>query len=244
MKLTQLSFRRLGRLLGAALAGGALFLAGSDESLKAAVSPATPTAAAIAGIARVVDGDTLEIGTTRVRLEGIDAPELAQMCTTQDGKPWPCGADAAKLLRSLTRGGEIACDTTGFDKYHRTLAICYADGMDVNAAMVQAGLAWAFVRYSQVYSADEAAARTKGIGIWQGKAEPAWNYRHKGWQTAGTEVPGGCPIKGNVSSKGRIYHLPWQPWYAKVAIDTARGERWFCSETEAIAAGWRPAKAS
>jgi hypothetical protein len=53
-------------------------------------------------------------------------------------------------------------------------------------------------------------------------------------------VSGDCPIKGNITSSGHIYHMPWSPWYEKVRIDTAKGERWFCSEREALAAGWRP----
>ena len=51
----------------------------------------------------------------------------------------------------------------------------------------------------------------------------------------------GCAIKGNVTRNGRIYHMPWSPWYGQVTIDETQGKRWFCSETEAMAAGWRPA---
>jgi len=50
-------------------------------------------------------------------------------------------------------------------------------------------------------------------------------------------------IKGNIGSKGdRIYHVPGGRWYDKTRIDTGKGERWFCSEAEARAAGWRPPK--
>ena len=49
-------------------------------------------------------------------------------------------------------------------------------------------------------------------------------------------------IKGNITDNGRIYHMPWSPWYGKVRIDPARGERWFCNENEAMAAGWRPVR--
>ena len=58
-------------------------------------------------------------------------------------------------------------------------------------------------------------------------------------------TPEGCTIKGNVTWTGaRIYHLPWSPWYEAVKMDAAslqrKGKRWFCSEAEATAAGWRP----
>ncbi len=56
---------------------------------------------------------------------------------------------------------------------------------------------------------------------------------------AAQRAPRRCPIKGNISSAGRIYHVPWSEWYERTRIDPARGERWFCSEDDAIRAGWR-----
>ena len=53
-------------------------------------------------------------------------------------------------------------------------------------------------------------------------------------------APNGCAIKGNVTAHGRIYHMPWSPWYEQVKIEARKGKRWFCSEAEALAAGWRP----
>ena len=54
------------------------------------------------------------------------------------------------------------------------------------------------------------------------------------------EEPGGCNIKGNVNTRGeRIYHVPGQKYYDKTRISASHGERWFCSEEEARAAGWR-----
>ena len=72
-------------------------------------------------------------------------------------------------------------------------------------------------------------------------AEPAWLFREKHWAGAEQAAPKGCAIKGNVTAHGHIYHMPWSPWYGKVKVDAAKGERWFCSESEAMAAGWRPA---
>lgn len=193
------------------------------------------------GPARVVDGDTLAIGSARIRLEGIDAPEMAQTCRTASGQSWDCGKKAAAFLRQLIGQQDVACNATGEDRYRRMLAICYASRVNLNAAMIDAGLARAFVRYSKMFVAAEAEAKARGIGIWQGPAEAPWDFRRHEWRLAATDAPTGCAIKGNISARGRLYHMPWSPWYAKVKIDERRGERWFCSEADAVAAGWRPA---
>lgn len=197
-------------------------------------------AAAIVGPARVVDGDTIEIAGTKIRLEGIDAPETGQTCTRRWFGKWNCGTAAADALTTLVQRQTVSCEATGRDKYSRTLAICSAGGRDLNAYMVRQGLAWAFLKYSQRYVQQEAAARAEGIGIWQAPTTTAWDFRANEWIDAAAAAPKGCAIKGNVSSKGNIYHMPWSPWYGKVKMDGAPGKRWFCSEAEAQAAGWRP----
>jgi endonuclease YncB( thermonuclease family) len=206
--------------------------------------PAAETAARadLTGSARVIDGDTLEIGGERVRLEGIDAPEMSQACGKDEGS-WDCGKAAAAALERLLGNQQIACADHGTDKYGRMLGVCFLGSRDVNAWMVREGLAWAFVKYSRSYVREEAEARASHAGIWQGTAEPAWEFRAKRWQGAEQTAPRGCAIKGNISANGHIYHVPWSPWYGKVRIDESRGERWFCNEAEALAAGWRPAAA-
>ena len=191
----------------------------------------------IAGQARVVDGDTLDVGPIRVRLEGIDAPEADQTCQDASGESWNCGLKASAQLRALAEAGDVMCDRTGTDVYGRALAECYEAGININAAMVQAGLAWAFVRYSMEFSGLEAEARAAKIGVWQGPAEAPWDYRRREWQMAERAAPAGCAIKGNISPRGAYYHVPWSPGYERVKIDEARGERWFCTEGEALAAG-------
>lgn len=208
-----------------------------------AVIPVQETAArsALSGPARVVDGDTIEIAGERVRLEGIDAPETAQTCSRRDTGSWPCGKAAAEALERLVAGAKATCEDHGTDKYGRMLGVCQVAGRDINAEMVREGYAWAFVKYSRSYVREEAEARALHAGIWQGDAEPAWVYRAKQWAGAEETAPQGCAIKGNVTARGHIYHMPWSPWYAKVRVDERKGERWFCSESEASAAGWRPA---
>lgn len=190
---------------------------------------------------RVIDGDTIEIAGNRVRLEGIDAPETGQMCETARGEMWDCGNAATRVLVSLTQQRRVECKAQALDKYGRVLAICFAGGLNVNAEMVKRGFAWAFVKYSKLYVAEEAVARQMKAGIWQGAAVPAWDHRAGRWAGAASQAPQGCAIKGNVSRSGLIYHMPWSPWYQRVAMAPERGTRWFCTEAEAMAAGWRPA---
>lgn len=188
---------------------------------------------------RIVDGDTLDLDGVRYRINGIDAPEAGQTCKTATGRDWRCGKSATETLAGLTDGRRVTCRTLSRDSYGRDIARCSADGQDLARQMVLSGMAWAFVKFSDEYEDAEASARAAGRGIWQGEAQPAWDYRAMRWSEARTSAPEGCPIKGNISRRGRIYHAPWSPWYTRTKINLARGERWFCSEAEAIAAGWR-----
>lgn len=192
-------------------------------------------AAAPAGAqTRVVDGDTLEIGGTIYRLNGIDAPEHGQKCGT-----WDCGAEATDALVEMVKGRRVTCDPISKDGYGRVIATCYADGNDIGGALVDEGLAWAFRRYSTEYTDAETVAKARSLGIWSGTFTAPWDFREAQWTSAAQKAPDGCPIKGNISRNGRIYHAPWSPWYDKTRINTSKGERWFCSEAEAVAAGWR-----
>lgn len=226
-------------LLRAGLAAGAFFFVFHSP---AAIAWGWFKSDGLSGNARVIDGDTLEIGGERIRLEGIDAPESAQQCRDKAGASWACGEAAIAALKNLTSGSDVTCERKGTDKYGRTLGICRAAETDINGAMIRSGYAWAFVKYSTTYAAEEAEARKAGIGIWQADNMPPWDFRAQRWTVAETGAPQGCAIKGNITNHGAIYHMPWSPWYGKVKIDEAKGERWFCSESDAIAAGWRPSQ--
>ena len=202
--------------------------------------PAHESKAPVTGVADVTDGDTVVISGIRIRLEGIDAPEAGQTCGTRTGGSWPCGAAAATALRRQIEGKTVRCDPHGIDKYGRMLGVCFLGDVDVNAWMVRRGHAWAFVKYSASYAKEEQQARAEKAGIWQGEAVPAWDYRAERWAGVEEKAPNGCAIKGNVTANGKIYHMPWSPWYAQIKMDPARGRRWFCTEAEALAAGWRP----
>jgi endonuclease YncB( thermonuclease family) len=194
------------------------------------------------GNARVIDGDTISINGERIRLHGIDAPEMGQSCNGGLFGQWRCGAKAATMLEKIIGGRRVTCERKDTDRYGRMVGVCRIAELDVGAEMVRRGMAWAFVRYSTDYVALEAAAREQRLGIWRASTETAWDYRAGKWKFAEARAPGGCSIKGNVNGRGdRIYHLPWSPWYGKVRMDNGTGKRWFCSEDEAVAAGWRPA---
>jgi endonuclease YncB( thermonuclease family) len=228
-------------LLSASRRPVALALAAA-VGLAAPLIPASLSASpVVSGRATVVDGDTLEVDGERIRLEGIDAPEHAQTCGRRWIGTWKCGLAAADALARLTAGRRVDCASAGRDKYGRMLGWCSIDGRDLNALLVREGLAWAFVKYSEKYKGVEAEARLAKVGIWQGEAEPAWEYRAKKWTVAEQVAPQGCAIKGNITEHGHIYHMPWSPWYGKVKVDPAKGEQWFCTEAEAAQAGFRPA---
>ncbi len=111
----------------------------------------------------------------------------------------------------------------------------------MGAVLVTRGLARAYLRYSDRYAEIEKAAVVAGRGIFGSDMAAPEAHREQGAAVAQT-APAGCVIKGNISANGRIYHLPGQEHYDRTRIDEARGERWFCSEAEAQAAGWRRAR--
>lgn len=144
-------------------------------------------------------------------------------------------------MEELVLGKVVECDSRGQDDYGRIISVCTADGIEINARMIESGIAWAFRKYSGDYVNLEDAAKRRRVGIWQAPTETAWDYRAHRWDASLSDGPDGkCPIKGNINRKNdRIYHVPWSKDYGKTKIDLGRGERWFCSEAEAIAAGWR-----
>jgi endonuclease YncB( thermonuclease family) len=168
--------------LGLALALAVILVLVAGTAARTDRFRAPPAAGTIQGPASVVDGDTLLIADARVRLEGIDAPEIGQLCETAHGVPWDCGRLSARVLRQLVAGATVRCTIVGHDRYDRLLGRCQALGREINAEMVRLGFAWAFVRYSQAYIGAEADARAARAGVWSGTAVPAWEYRAARWQ--------------------------------------------------------------
>lgn len=225
----------LPRAGSAAIAVCLVALAGSlsETSLATAEDKAV-----ITGPLTIIDGDTVELGVVRIRLHGIDAPETGQRCRQANRQgSWDCGKAATNRLAELMDRAAIRCHAHDRDRYGRIIAVCYAGERDVNAVLVEEGLAWAFRHYSEDYVKHEERARATGVGIWQGPAEPPWDYRANRWARAAALSPKpGCPIKGNIDRQGqKIYHTPWSPWYGRTRIDESKGQRWFCDEAEALA---------
>lgn len=218
--------------------------------------PEMVSARSIRGRATVVDGDTIEISGQRVRFNGIDAPESAQRCKDATGRTYACGKESANALDAfLAASRPVTCRFVEWDQYGRFVGNCTrADGKSVQEWLVANGYALDWPRYSGgAFAASEELARTAGRGIWRGEFQKPWEWR----AAMREQVPDveasprsfslfgqpACNIKGNISRSGeRIYHLPGQKYYDKVRVFERKGERWFCSEAEAIAAGWRKSR--
>jgi len=132
----------------------------------------------IAGRASIIDGDTIDIHGTRIRLFGIDAPESRQSCTAATGKPFRCGQQAALALSNKIGSRPVECRRKDTDRYDRMVAICMVAGEDVGAWLVTQGWAIAYRYYSTDYVQQEQAAANAKRGMWQGEFESPWDWRH------------------------------------------------------------------
>lgn len=215
-------------------------------------------------VPQIVDADTVYAGPTKIRLNGIDAPEMDQVCIDASGKNWSCGIEAREKLQAYANGRPWICHLTGTDIYKRHLGSCTVGGEDVSRWLVRHGWALAFRRYSTVYVADEDYAREQKRGLWGGAFVAPWEWRHRSSATlvlgavavpiqaqsrllsptATVQPPApNCAIKGNLKSAGQcIYHLAGGRFYDRLDMQRSASRRWFCSEAEAKAAGCRKSK--
>jgi endonuclease YncB( thermonuclease family) len=134
--------------------------------------------AAIAGPPRIVDGDTLEVAGQQVRLLGVDAPELDQVCQ-HGGHEYDCGKVARAALWDLVGGLDVSCEPEGapVGRDDIVLATCEAGGISLNEAMVRSGWALADPQAGEGYSAIQAQAEQARRGLWRGAFEPPWQWR-------------------------------------------------------------------
>ena len=233
------------------------------------LAPPAPAGAReeVFGPARIVDGDTIVVNDTRIRLFGIDAPESKQSCSLPGGQEYSCGIVAKEALEAKVGANPVRCSIKNKDMYGRSVAICKlvsgagdtADE-DLNAWLVEKGQAVAYRRYSKLYVGLEEAAQRDGKGMWSGSFEDPqqWRKEHPRGKApsapprlgsgavavaaAAPDLLEECTIKGNISKAGKLYHVSGGKYYDSVRIDAAAGERFFCSVAEAEAAGWRAAK--
>ena len=125
-----------------------------------------------------MDGDTLQIDGTRIRLHGIDAPESGQSCTVR-GAQVPCGRLATMALADKIGGRPVTCEPKARDRYDRIVAVCRSGDENLNAWMAANGWAMAYRQYSWDYLPEELSARWHAVGIWEGDFVAPWVWRHQ-----------------------------------------------------------------
>jgi endonuclease YncB( thermonuclease family) len=128
------------------------------------------------GQASTIDGDTIEIHGTRIRLSGIDAPESDKLCRGDDSLQYR--AKAANALDAFIAGRPVRCTPVGADQYRRTVAVCSINGVDIASWLVRAGLAFDWPQYSRgKYATEQKEAERNGRGVWAGSYVVPWLYR-------------------------------------------------------------------
>jgi endonuclease YncB( thermonuclease family) len=217
----------------------------------------------------VRDGGTIQLGDVAYRLDGIDAPEVDQMCIDEHADAWTCGVEARDQLSKLIDGRQVRCEDLGVGTTYkrRHIGICTVEGETVNLSqmLVRQGFALNFEPYARGrFREDETAAKQGRRGLWKGcfvaPQEFRWG-RKDGALLGGScradrdreiravlfpedpAMPPGCSIKGKFAMRARVtgkvgvYHLQACRTYPAVS----RPDRWFCSEEDAQAAGFRKA---
>lgn len=234
---------------GASGAGESAAITAKDETtpqVDAAGASWTPVQPAnvVEGRAVALSGSMLSIGTRKVRLANIEAPEPDQTCSRPGNKRWRCGESAREALSRALRYSRVSCQLSGRPSEDVQEASCTVAGNDVAAALVRSGHVFAAAGLFSAYRNLEREAETQRAGLWAGEAERPAEWRSRMWEDAKRDAPGGCPIKGKVNSGNKLYLLPWSASYGGATVREQRGERWFCSEDEAQAAGWKPGQKS
>jgi endonuclease YncB( thermonuclease family) len=140
----------------------------------------------VTGRYKVIDGDSLEYKGSRIRLKGIDAPELSQTCENDSGRSFDCGRDARSALQSIIGRAEIDCSSSTKDRYGRKLAYCTKGEIDINAEMVRQGWAIAYERHITSYTLVQLEAERTKRGLWAGTFEAPEDYRKRHRRTEGS----------------------------------------------------------
>ena len=218
--------------------------------------------------ATITDGDTLILNGILYRLDGIDAPETDQVCLDEKRNVWACGLEARDQLRKFVGKRDVRCDRKGYDTVYRNrrIGVCWVEGetTSLNQWLVREGWALNFEPYAKGrFKVDEDDARSGGRGIWKGcfsrpQEARRWNKSKASLLGASCPpskeirdilfpdhpaMPLGCPIKAKFAARARvtghrgIYHMEGCRSYGR----TKTPDRWFCSEDEAKAEGFRKA---
>ncbi|MBR2299115.1 MAG: thermonuclease family protein [Alphaproteobacteria bacterium] len=126
---------------------------------------------------RVLSGDTLEVYGHYFKLFGVAAPEISQTCANRQGKPYNCGKEAALWLKDWIDGGELECHIIDQDSSGNMIGTCSYGPYDLGAALVNAGWAVAYTKYTDAYSPYELQAQQNKRGLWQGRFYMPWDWR-------------------------------------------------------------------
>ncbi len=217
----------------------------------------------------VKDGGTLRLAGVTYRLDGIDAPELDQMCIDEHADAWACGVEARDQLTKLIGGRAVRCEDLGVGAINRIrhIGICTVDGetSTLNQLVVRQGFALNFEPYARGrFKDDEAGAKDNRRGLWKGCFAAPYEFRRgrKDGALLGDScrpdkdheiravlfpehpvMPPGCSIKGKFAVRARVtgnvgvYHLQGCRSYPGMT----EPNRWFCSEEDAQASGFRKA---
>ena len=227
---------------------------------------AVTSQATLAATAVVRDGGTLQLSNNTFRLDGVDAPPVDQMCIDEHADSWACGVEAREQLSRLIGGRQVRCGDLGPDPAtrKRRLGVCLVEGETVNLSQLLVQKGFALADPKGKFKADEQAAKTERRGLWKGCFTAPADFRL--WKkdaallggscradrdqeirsvlfSADPVMPAGCPIKGKYDVRARvtgnigIYHLQSCRSYPGLT----NSERWFCSEDDAQAAGFRKA---
>ena len=132
---------------------------------------------------KIREGDQIVIGNSRIRLGGIDAPSVDQLCLNNNGERWTCGVAARDELIKHVGNKSWTCHVRATDRRGRTVARCDVDGQDIQKWLVSNGWALAYTRVSHDYEADEKAAREAKAGMWQGAFIAPWDWRARNKKT-------------------------------------------------------------
>jgi len=211
--------------------------------------------------ARGEDANAIRVDGTTYRLEGIDAPEADQNCINEDGELYPCGRRAWEELKKFIASRPIKCVDLRADSAYpkRRIGQCSAEGIDLQHWLVLQGWALDFEPDAKGrFKTDEDDARAGRFGLWKGCFVAPQDFRRWNKRTAkllgpscpadareklfpeDATMPVGCEIKGQYAVRAwpstGIYHLPSCGSYRRT-----KAKRWFCSEEDALAAGFRKA---
>jgi len=217
----------------------------------------------------VRDGRTIQLDGLTYKLDGIDAPEFDQICIDEHADAWACGVAARDQLTSLIGNRQVRCEDLGADVSYRKrhIGICTVEGESVslNQLLVRQGFALNFEPSAKGrFKQDEAGARDDRRGLWKGCFVAPQEFRHARKDAAllgascrtdkdreirevlfpdDAAMPPGCSIKGKLAIRARvtgnvgIYHMQGCRSYPALT----KPDRWFCSEEDAQAAGFRRA---